>query len=365
MSYFTTMNLPAPSHRRFLEKQIKYWGKPQEAIIDFENALENFFNVPKATVWTNCFTAIALALMHASRDRSGKVAVSGLGYRRTVDIVKWAGRQPTFVDNSFTTLAMDVNALRDTLRRADVCCILLQHPLVKIAEINDFNATALEFGVPIVYDSVEATGGYYHGKRIAGFGNAEAFSLHPSKVINAAEGGILSFGTIDNYTSFRLYMETLGVICPKTGRPLFFGIEPTHAILGLASLESYRDTTSKHESQYMRYEVHIKKLLSLELVEYDRTNNPNYKTILVKIKLGSKNYRAQILSYLETLSVGARGYYSPIHLDTMGFNLPNARAMSQEYMILPIGHSVSFENIDYICHCLKDFDEKFLKENNE
>src|SRR5438093_1407835 len=125
MTYFTTMNLPAPTHGRFVEKLSQYWGKPKEAISDFEAALATFFDVPKATTWTNCFTAIALTLLHASRGRSKKVAISGLAYRRTADIVKWAGLQAVFVDNSPQGLSMDIGALRNVLRQQDIGCVLL------------------------------------------------------------------------------------------------------------------------------------------------------------------------------------------------------------------------------------------------
>jgi len=362
MTYFTTMNLPAPTHARFVEKLSQYWGKPKEAVSDFEAALATFFDVPKATTWTNCFTAIALTLLHASRGRSKRVAVSGLAYRRTADIVKWAGLQPVFVDNSPQALTMDIGALRNALRQLDIGCILLQHPMVKIVDVDAFSALAEEFGVPLVFDSVEATGGYFRGKRIGRFGTAEAFSLHPSKVLNAAEGGVLTFGSEFSYAAFQRSMESAGIICPRTGDRLLFGLEPVHAVMGLASLEIYDSVTSLHKSQYQRYEKHISDLQTLELVEYDEASVPNYKSILARVKTDRPDFRKRLMEYLEKLGVGARSYYAPLHPETQDHPLPNARALSEQYMILPVGHSVSLDDIDFICASIRQFENMNNKE---
>jgi dTDP-4-amino-4,6-dideoxygalactose transaminase len=364
MTYFTTMNLPAPTHRHFLEKLDKYWGRPQDAIEDFRMALEAFFDIPKAITWTNCFTATALILMHASRGRSKKVAVSGLAYRRTADIVMWAGLEPVFVDNSLETLAMDLGALRETLRLQDIGCILMQHPMVNLADVDSFAALAEEFAVPLVFDSVEATGGYYRGERIGKFGFAEVFSLHPSKVINAAEGGVLTFGSTKSYATFRASMEALGIMCPETGRQLYFGLEPVHAVMGLASLEIYEDVTALHKKQYQYYEEHMRNLKSLELVKYDEKSAPNYKSVLVKFKTGAPEYRARMMEHLETFGIGARRYYSPLHSKTHAYDLPNARILAEHYMILPIGHSVTLPDIESICAKIREFENATLGRNN-
>ena len=240
MNYFTTMNLPAPSYERFHEKLLHYWGQPQLAVSDFERALKTFFDVPDAITFTNCFTAISLALLHATKGRHKTVAIAGLAYRRTVDIVNWAGLTPVFVDSSPGNLSMDQDALHLLLSRTEVGCILFQHPMVHIAEVDEYLSIARSHGVPIVFDSVEATGGYYHNERIGRFGIAEAFSLHPSKVINAAEGGVLTFGQETDFKAFMQTLAELGVACPETGRQLLFGIEPAHAVMGLASLECAR-----------------------------------------------------------------------------------------------------------------------------
>ena len=358
MAYFTTMNLPAPSHDRFERTLARYRDRPEQAVADFEQALRLFFDVPEVSTWTNCFTAIALALLHATRGRSPRVAIAGLAYRRTADIVLWAGLQPVFVDNAAQTLAMDLDSLREVLRAGTVGAILFQHPMVHIADVQAVTDLAHGFGVPVVFDSVEATGGSYQGKRIGRFGVAEAFSLHPSKVINAAEGGVLTFGSAANRAAFDISMAALGVVCPETGRQRLFRLEPVHAAMGLASLDIYGDVRALHKRQFERYAEGLSGSRGLELVRYDEGCDPNYKSILVRIRSEHGHDRARLMAHLEALGIGARAYYAPLHPLSRDAALPRARALAENYMILPVGHSVTVDDIDGICARILAFEAR-------
>jgi len=349
MTYFTTMNLPAPTHAHFRDKLTQYGERPEAAVADFEHALRQFFDVPEVSTWSNCFTAIALSLMHATRGRGRRVAIAGLAYRRTADIVLWAGLTPVFVDNAPRTLAMDLDALRALLRGGDVGAVLFQHPMVQIADVDAVLRLGREFEVPVVFDSVEATGGSFDGHRIGRYGVAEAFSLHPSKVINAAEGGVLTFGSRSDRAAFDESMRALGVSCSRTGRQTLFCLEPLHAVMGLASLEIYDAVRKVHKLQFERYAQHLDASRRLDLVRYDERCAPNYKSILVRIRSGRSEERARLMAHLETLRIGARAYYAPLHALTRDAQLPQAQALAEQYMILPIGHSVTLEDIDFIC----------------
>lgn len=363
MSYFTTMNLPAPAHGKFLDLLKHYEDRPQAAVLDFEAALRRFFDVPAVCTWSNCFTSIALALRHAAAGRAPRVVVAGLAYRRTADIVLWAGLEPVFVDNSAHDLALDLSALRRTLSREPVGCILAQHPMVHLLDIEALCALADEFQVPVVFDSVEATGASYRGHRLGRFGVAEAFSLHPSKVINAAEGGVLTFGDEAQHRRFGKSMSDLGLWDASTGRPSMFQLEPLHAVMGLASVSIYEEVRDRHRSHFERYREGLADSRGLGLVQYDAETDPNYKSVLVQILNPSPAFRSRLMSHLESRRIGARAYYAPLHPLTQSAQLPAARALAEQYMILPIGHSVSLTDIDSICACIADFEQQSESES--
>ena len=53
-------------------------------------------------------------------------------------------------------------------------------------------------GLPDQWRAVEANGGSHNRRRIGGYGHAEAFSLHPSKIINACANLVICIINIQN-----------------------------------------------------------------------------------------------------------------------------------------------------------------------
>lgn len=362
MGYLSTMNLPAPPHARFVEVLSRYENKPAAAIADFERALKEFFQVDAVATVSNCFTALSIALLFASRGRARTAAIAGLAYRRTVDIVRWAGLEPVFVDNSTADLGMSLEDLRRKIENRPVGCIMVQHPMVHISDVDAYLALGAETGVPVMFDSVEATGASYKGRRIGGFGLVEGFSLHPSKVVNGAEGGVLTFGQRAQYEDFLAFTTRMGLRRDPSSPLSLFGLEPVHAMMGMASLAFYDEARSKFREQYLRYRENLRTSTILELVEYDPTTDPNYKSVLVRMRGPLVGRRAPFLAYLETHRIGARPYYAPLHSAVNVERTPNSKQLADQYAILPIGYSVSLDDIDFIAEKIAEHEATLREE---
>ena len=359
MNYFTTMNLPAPTFGEFSSYYKQYEKNPHAASQDFQNSLQQFFGSQGIVLFSNCFTAIAIGLYWACLDRPQNVAVSSLGYRRSTDIIKWSGLNPIYVDNDYNNLGMSYNHLEQILRSQDIGCILAQHPMVTLLEIDKFEQLSDKYNVPIIFDSVEATGEFYGGKKIGNFGLMESFSLHPSKVLNAAEGGILSFGSSDRYCEFTQFLTHNGLVSQSdlTFSSGLFDIEPLHAVMGLASVDAYPSFIEQFKSHYQIYQKIFSKCTKyFALVEYNEHVSPNYKTILIRLSPEYVPLRTQLLMHLESLNIGARAYYYPLHSNIESYlDLPQTRRLALELLFLPIGHSVSDADVEYIANSTLSF----------
>jgi dTDP-4-amino-4,6-dideoxygalactose transaminase len=356
MNYYTTMNLPAPPYNSFISKYRKLEDSPRKAILYFEEKLKQFFSVNHICTFSNCFTSISLALKFVTRNRNKKIAVAALSYRRTTDIVLWAGLEPIYIDNDKQTLAMCLKDLEQNLKTTKIGCVLFQHPMVNI--VNPLKVINLcnKYHVPVIFDSVEATGSEYKNKKIGSFGMIEAFSLHPSKVINGAEGGVLTFKNEGIYNLFCEYMRSIGVFNETFNFGSMYALEPLHAIMGLASLESYNDITQTHKIHYDTYCLRLRKDTRIQVIEYDKLNKSNYKSILIKILKEKDLKRKEFINYLEKFNIGARPYYYPLHSLTKQHAVLRANELSKQLLFLPIGHSVNEDVIDFICNKILDYE---------
>lgn len=364
MPYLTTMNLPAPKYERFQEIYQQYAPNPAKAVADFESALIKFFNVQAVETFSNCFSAISMALLYAVRNGPKSVAIAGLAYRRTTDIVLWSGLRPIYVDNEIRTLGMCPKHLKMKLEVGKIGCVLLQHPMVNILDVDRYSLLCREFNVPLVIDSVEATGGNYKNKRVGGMGIAEGFSLHPSKVINGAEGGILTFGQKAECQAFRDYLRSIGLGRNSEGKCIL-GLEPLHAMMGLASLECYPVWRALFRAHYLTYRELLADSRFYRLVEYDTDADPNFKSVLVELLTFTDGlFRDHLINHLEQYDIGVRPYYAPIHPMANRETLPMAEALSKRFIFLPIGHGVSGEDIEFICEKMLTCAEGYHQNRN-
>ena len=350
------MNLPAPSYESFISKYLNFKSSPEEAINHFENKIKEFFTVNHVCTFSNCFTSISLALKFATRNRSKKIAIAALSYRRTTDIVLWAGLKPIYIDNDKLTLAMCLNELEQYIQTKEIGCVLFQHPMVNVVNPNEIIELCNKYNVPVIFDSVEATGSEYRNKKIGSFGMIEAFSLHPSKIINGAEGGILTFKNENVYNDFCKYMKKIGVFSESFNFGSMYALEPLHAIMGIASLEIFDNVTQTHKTHYETYSLRLKKAKNLQIIEYDTNNKSNYKSILIKLKKEKGFERDGLINFLENFNIGARAYYSPLHPLTKNFSTPIAQKLSEKLLFLPIGHSVNKDIINFICEKILEYE---------
>lgn len=354
MRYLSTMVLESPSYESFLRRYSKYKTEPKRSVIDFEAALCKFFDVDASSTFNNCFAAIAIALIYATSLRIKTVAIAGMAYRRTSDIVRWAGLEPVYVDNDPETLCMCPYQLERVLAANKVGAVLVQHPVVTICDPTLYVELCDAYQVPLIFDTVEATGQKYKGKMLGGFGIAEAFSLHPSKVINGAEGGVLTFGDKQEHKNFQNFLQSIGVI-NQNGNQILFGLEPTHAVLAMESLTIFESVREKLQKQYNKYKTILSSSSVYKIVEYQECSYPNYKSILVELPTNDKSFRANLLQYLESFQIGARPYYWPLHQLVSSANLPVAQAASEKYLLLPTGHTVTDRDIERICKKMSEF----------
>ena len=70
--------------------------------------------------------------------------------------------------------------------------ILATHIFGNPCSIKDLEEISEDNKLKLVFDSAHGAGSIYKGKKIANFGNGEVFSMSPTKVLTAGEGGLVS-----------------------------------------------------------------------------------------------------------------------------------------------------------------------------
>ena len=134
-------------------------------------------------------TAGLMLVYQALRVR-GDVVMPSHTFSASAHAVAWAGGRPRFADVEDSRATLDPKSVRERLDGA--AAISATHLYGHPAEVEDLEAIAAEAGIPLVFDSAHALGSMRGDRPIGSCGTAEVFSMSPTKVTPAGEGGIVA-----------------------------------------------------------------------------------------------------------------------------------------------------------------------------
>lgn len=358
-----TGNLYRPSIDKFLDYsrvfyQSKRYTDDGELCRLLELRLAEFHGVERTICVSSGFWGHVLAMAALALPSRREIIAPAFGYRRTDDMIAWAGFVPRFCDVDPETLGISVNTIKAALNDR-TALILAPHPMVNCCDAQGIENFGREHGIPVVFDSVEAAYRNYNNRRIGGFGDAEVFSTHSTKLLNSFEGGYIT--TDNTQLADRLdHMKRFGLVDAETvkdGQALNAKLNEVHAAMALASLDEVDDQVALHRRKYDLYVAGLRTIDGLKLLEHKESQRPDYRLIVVRIGASWPLSREDTLRLLEAENVLARPYYSPLTNKVVEYpricpELPVTEAIFRDFMVLPSGAHVSEDDVEKIIDIL-------------
>lgn len=358
-----TGNLYRPSIDKFLRYsrvfyQSKRYTDEGELCRLLELRLAEFHAVERAVSVSSGFWGHVLAMAALALPGRREIIAPAFGYRRTDDMIAWAGYVPRFCDVDPETLGISVNSIEAALNDR-TALILAPHPMVNCCDAQGIEDLGREHGIPVVFDSVEAAYRSYNNRRCGGFGDAEVFSTHSTKLLNSFEGGYIT--TNNGQLADRLeHMKRFGLVGAETvkdGHALNAKLNEVHAAMALASLDEVDEQVALHRRKYDLYVAGLRNIDGLKLLEHKESQRPDYRLIVVRIGDSWPLSREDTLRLLEAENVLARPYYAPLTNKVVEYPricpaLLVTEAIFQDLMVLPSGAHVSEEDIEKIIDLL-------------
>jgi dTDP-4-amino-4,6-dideoxygalactose transaminase len=358
-----TGNLYRPSIDKFLDYsrvfyQSKRYTDEGKLCRLLELRLAEFHAVEHAVSVSSGFWGHVLAMAALALPGRREIIAPAFGYRRTDDMIAWAGFVPHFCDVDPETLGISVNSIKAALNDR-TALILAPHPMVNCCDAQGIENFGREQGIPVVFDSVEAAYRNYNNRRCGGFGDAEVFSTHSTKLLNSFEGGYIT--TNNGQLADRLdHMKRFGLVDAdkiKDGHALNAKLNEVHAAMALASLDEVDEQIASHRRKYDLYVAGLRNIDGLKILEHKESQRPDYRLIVVRIGDSWPLSREDTLRLLEAENVLARSYYAPLTNKVVEYpricpELPVTEAIDQDFMVLPSGAHVSEDDVEKIIDLL-------------
>ena len=316
-------------------------------VAQLEQRLAAFHGVRHCIAVTNAAFALTMLLQRFDRGRGGEAILPAFSYRGLPHFARIAGLAPRFCDVSEATHALDPAAVRGASGpRTSVILAVCNYNTP--GDIDGLCAVAEAAGVPIIFDSVYALGASYRGRRLGGFGNAEVFSLHATKLLNGFEGGYVTTDDSELAESLRAQRSGMGSALPMNAR-----LSELHAGMALLSLDAFDDIVAGNRRRHAVYEDMFRTLPGLRLVPVDASSN--HSLTVAEVTAPWPLTRDETVAVLRAEGAGIAAYYSPsLHRSEHcppGYaveSLPVSEALSARFLQLPVGEFVTLADIDRV-----------------
>ena len=319
---------------------------------ELEERAAEVLAVRHAVAVSTCTAGLMLVLRAA--DLTGDVVVPSFTFQATAHAAAWNGLRPAFADVDPETLTLSASAAsRATGMRTSA--ILATHTYGTPADVEGLAEAARQSGVRLFFDAAHAFGSRHGDRPVGGFGDAEVFSLTPTKPVVAAEGGLVA--TNDDEIAARVRrLRDYGKEDDYDVRMIGLNarLSELHAVVGLASLEGLEERITRRNELATRYRDVLGALPGVTFPSVRHGDRSTYKDFTILVDAAPFGLDAASLGEaLAAEGVETRRYYAPpVHRTTAyravanGPSLPVTDHAATRVLTLPLWVGMSGRDID-------------------
>lgn len=315
--------------------------------------------VAHAIAVSSCTAGLMLTYQGLGLGPGHRVVLPSFTFAASAHAVTWTGATVDFCEVTDDRCSLAVADLADRLEAAGpVGAISATHVYGHPAEVEAIDALAAKQGIPVVYDAAHALGSERAGRPIGSHGTAEVFSLSPTKVVVAGEGGLVTTGDealADELRLGRDYGNPGDYDCRFPG--LNARMSELHAAVALASLADLDAHIDRRQELVDRFARAVDPVAGLRVVRPAPADRSTWKdlTIIVDAEVFGAS-APQLQQALLADGVDSRRYYAPpIHRQAAYANrwasqrpLPVTDALAADVLSPPLWSHLPYEVIDAI-----------------
>lgn len=154
-----------------------------------EAAVAEQLEVKYCVAVSSCTSGLMMVLR--AFGLTGEVIVPSFTFFATGHALLWNGLQPVFADCDEETWNVDpADAERKISERTSA--ILAVHLYGNPCDVEALSQMASRHRLKLIFDAAHGFGSQHHGHPVGQFGDAEVFSLSPTKLLVAGEGGLVT-----------------------------------------------------------------------------------------------------------------------------------------------------------------------------
>ena len=351
-------------------------------------------------VCLNSQTACAeMALRVMGIGPGNEVITSAYTYTASASVIAHVGAKIVLVDTQKDSLEMDYDAVEKAITDKTKAIIpvdlggipcdydrlfeIVNNKKSMFVPNNDIQKAMGR--VAIMADTAHAFGAKYHGKMIGSVADFSSFSFHAVKNLTTAEGGALTWKTIDGIDDEDIYkqLQLLSLhgqskdALSKTklgaweydviGTYYKCNMTDIAAAIGLKQFERYPEMLRRRKEIIEKYDNALKPLGVITLDHYTENHESSGHLYITRIPNVTIEQRNDIIVKMAECGIACNVHYKPLPMMTayknLGFDIkdyPNAYQQFANEITLPLHTCLTDEEVQYVIGSMKKVVGEFL-----
>jgi len=362
----------AGNEKRYVDDAVEStWIVPLGPYVDrFEEQLSDYLEAPAVVALSAGTAAIHLGLVMAGVKSGDEVICQALTFSASCNPIVYLGATPVFVDSEPETWNMSPEyleqAIVDRHRRTGryPAAIVVVHLYGMPACMNEINAIAARYSIPVVEDAAEALGSEYEGRHCGTLGLYGALSFNGNKIITTSGGGALVCP--DKEAADRVkFLSTQA----REARPYYYHtvigynyrLSNVSAAIGCAQMEELEERVARRRAIHDLYAEEFSGVPGVDVhSEPSGEFRSNYwlSTLLFNkdvVKPTPDEIRTALLEKgIETRLIWRPMQMQPVFADCPYYGGECSREIFDNGLCLPSGSSLSDEEIRTAARAIKE-----------
>lgn len=329
---------------------------------ELEQAVSDYLGVPHVVAVSSCTSGLILALKALRLE--GEVILPAFTFAASAHALVWCGLRPVFCDCDRETLSIDTRRAEELITKRTAALMPVYifgsapnwEPLERISK---------KHSIPILADAAQGLGASYQGRKAGRFGAVEIFSLSPTKIITAGEGGLITTRDGDLARTLRKLrdygkaedgedMEMIG---------LSARLSEFHAVIALENLKWIDVWMEKRRGLIDTYREGLDGLPGIRYptLPEGSSSSWNYMVLLIDNEIAPFG-RDDLYLRLKEKGIQTKRYFYPpahrlaVYREMLGPDLPSLPAtelLSGQALALPLYSHMSEVDVRAICGSIR------------
>lgn len=354
---------------------------------EFERQIKEYIGVDGCACLNSATAAMELTLRLLGVGPGDEVITSAYTYTATASVIKHVGANIVLVDTEKDSFEMDYKKLEEAITEKTKVIM----PIDLAGKICDYDKiygiinkkksifkprTKIQSAIgriTVLADSAHGFGAKRKGLKTGEYADFTSFSFHAVKNLTTAEGGAVVWKSIDGIDDEWIYNQYMlaslhgqskdALAKTKLGAWEYDILYPAYkcnmtdinAAIGLKQLERYDALLDRRREIIEKYDKAFLDAGLMPLRHFDDESRSSGHLYLLRIPNFKAEDRNRLITKLAEQGIATNVHYKPLPMMTayqnLGFDIkdyPNAYAMYENEITLPLHTKLTDEQVDYI-----------------